>query len=801
MSAINLATLPAAIPSGGGAALLDAPEQMTRFTRWVAGGEGCSADGRIGVSALRLKGTWCATCAGPIEQALRAVDGVVDAAVDAQALRASVRWDASRTRPSALVAAVRGAGYDALPDTAASARELRGCESRLALWRLFVAAFCAMQVMMLATPIYLAGPGEMAPDLRALLNWGSWVLTLPVMLFSAAPFFSGCWAALRRGRIGMDVPVALGIAVAFTASSVTTFAPNGPLGADAYFDSLTMFVALLLAARWLELRARHRAAAALEDAMGAMPETAERMHEDGSSEWVSLARLCAGDRVRVAVGHGFPADGRVLEGHTAADEALLTGESRPRAKAPGDPLVAGSVNLEAPLIMVVERTGADTCYEAIVTLMRDAQTRRPAAVRSADRWARPFLWTVLLLAAGAAFTWSFIEPTRAVWVAVSVLIVTCPCALSLATPSALLVASDTLARRGVLLRRLEALEAMARCDRLFVDKTGTLTEDRQRLAGWERVPSDAEEGAMAVLDDASLLDAAASLAAWSRHPLARALVEARPEAARDARRWRALREQPGAGLEAEDSEGRRWRLGSSAWIADLSQPDASRKKEGDEQPNDAEALADHGDPAYVAETDDPAAAASDTWFGLSGRPLLRLCFDEALREDAAPALAALREDGLPASLLSGDAPARVARFARRLGLASARGGAGPEDKLAALRAAQQAGASVAMLGDGINDAPVLAQADVSIAMGGGALLARSQADAVLLADRLGDVLELRRISRRCLRVIRQNIAWAATYNAVCVPLALAGMLPPWAAGLGMAASSLLVAGNALRLRA
>ncbi len=751
--------------STASASVLDEPEQTARFTRWLAPPSGCEGQ-RIGVSSLQVSGITCAACAAPIEQALRAVDGVIEASVNAAAMRATVRWDAERTCASALVEAIRRAGYDARPDTAAAAREGRREESRQALWQLFVAAFCAMQVMMLATPSYVAGPGGIEPDLQHLLNWGSWVMALPVMAFSARPFFAGTWRALRTRHIGMDVPVAIGIAVTFIASSGAAFDPQGPFGSAVYFDSLTMFVTLLLIGRALELRARHRAAEVLEEALGALPETATRRLPDGRTECVGLARLCVGDRLQVAVGEAFPADGHVIEGCTAADEALLSGESSPQRKVLADEVVAGSVNLEAPVLMKVLRTGADTRHEAIVALMREAQTQRPASARWADRWAAPFLWTVLLLAGGAAAVWSVIDPSRALWVAVSVLIVTCPCALSLATPSALLAAANALMRRGVLLRRLEALEGMARCTRLFVDKTGTLTEDQPRYIGCEPWRG-------AVCDGQALLPQAASLASWSLHPLAQALSAARPAAAA-AFYWQALREEPGAGIEGEDAHGRCWRLGSLQWVT--------------------------GPAAAPADAADEGELGLCTWFGQLGRPLLCLRFDETLRPGVASALAALQADGVRITLLSGDAPHRVQRMASALGLDSAIGGATPEDKLVVLRAAQAAGETVAMLGDGINDAPVLAQADVSLAMGAGALLARGQADAVLMVDRIGDVMVLRGLSRRCLKVIRQNIAWAAAYNVVCVPLALAGLLPPWAAGLGMATSSLLVVGNALRLR-
>jgi Cu2+-exporting ATPase len=372
-------------------AVLDDPLEQQRFTRWSTDRDGQ----RVADSTLQLSGMYCAACAGLIEQALYGVDGVLQASVSAAGQRAAVQWDPRRTRPSQLVAAVRRAGYDAAPDAAAPARELRRAESRQALWRLFVAGFCMMQVMMLATPSYVAGPGELAPDLAQLLNWGSWVLSLPVLLFSAGPFFSGMWQSLRSRRIGMDVPVAIGIAVTFVASTGATFDPGGIFGHEVYFDSLTMFVSFLLGARYLELLARQRAVQALEAALGSLPQFATRVLGDGRSEQISALRLAPGDRVRVPLGQAIPADGRLLEGVAQVDEALLSGESAPVLKQPGDALVAGSLNRAAPLLMQVDRVGAHTQHEAIVTLMRAAMSQRPALARIAERIAAPFLWVVL----------------------------------------------------------------------------------------------------------------------------------------------------------------------------------------------------------------------------------------------------------------------------------------------------------------------------------------------------------------------------------------------------------------------
>jgi Cu2+-exporting ATPase len=749
-------------------AVLDEPAELLRYTRFSVAGDGT----RIGESSLRIGGMHCAACAGIIESAVARVDGVLDATVSSAAERARIRWDSGRTGVARNVEAIRAAGYDAVPDVAVEAREARRIEHRVALWRLFVAAFCAMQVMMFATPSYVATGDDLAPDMRQLLNWGSWLLALPVMIFSSGPFFRGAWRSLRQRRIGMDVPVALGIAVTFVASTGATFDPAGPFGHEVYFDSLTMFVAFLLGGRLLELRARHRVAQALESALEGMPETAERMLPDGRSEAVSVHVLRPGDVVRVAAGQAFPADGRLLEGRTEADEALLSGESRPVDKPPGSAVVGGSLNVGAPVLVRVERVGADTRLQSIVALMRDAMTQRPALAAAADRWAAPFLWTVLLLAAGGAAAWSIVDPGRAVWVAVSVLIVTCPCALSLAVPAALLSASSALARRGVLLQRLDALETWTRVRRLYFDKTGTLTEERSQWrhgdnpAGTQAADAAGPASVKASADDDELLRMAASLAAWSTHPKSRA-VAARLGAAAPYP-WTAIEEQAGSGLTAMDTEGRRWRLGSWRHVTG-------------------------------GEPDSPAETSAGVWFGREGVAQLRFDLEESVRPDAAAALTGLRERGIELVLLSGDQPERAQALAAGLGFDRVIGGATPESKLAEVIAAQRQGLSVGMVGDGINDAPVLARADLSLAMGQGALVARAHADAIVASNRLLDLVAMHDLARRSMRVVRQNLAWAASYNLTCIPLALAGWLPPWAAGLGMASSSLLVILNAMRL--
>lgn len=761
-------------------AVLDDPLELARFTRFSVGADGQ----RVAESSFRISGMHCAACSGIIEQALVGVDGVLKASVSSAGERAQVHWIPDRTGPSALIAAIQAAGYGAVPDSAMQARQARKLEQRAALWRLFVASFCAMQVMMLATPSYVAHGDDLAPDMRQLLNWGSWLLSLPVLAFASGPFFQGAWNSLKAKRIGMDVPVSLGLAVTFVASTGATFDPGGVFGSEVYFDSMTMFVSFLLAGRWLEVRARHRVAQVLESALDGMPETATRCGPDGQPEVVSVMRLVPGDRVQVALGQAFPADGQIVEGSTQADEALLTGESRPVPKVMGSDVVGGSVNLGAPITMRVDRVGADTRLQGIIELMQGAMTQRPSAALAADRWAGPFLWAVLLLSAGAAAAWSLIDPSKAIWVAVSVLIVTCPCALSLAVPAALLSAASALARRGVLLHRLDALERWARVQRVYFDKTGTLTDEALTFRRWS-----SDDPHVGEADARGHLNVAAALGSRSVHPISRAVANLGDAASHP--ELTEVVEHPGLGVEGRTSEGRRWRLGQEAFVRGDSH-DACGPS--DDAP--AHSAGQSEKPVGWSAGHEPAVAA---WIGADGGPAIRLEFDESLRRDAGPAIEALRQRGMEVVLLSGDLEARAAGLADRIEFDRVIGGATPESKLAEIEQAQAAGLQVAMVGDGINDAPVLARADVSFAMGQGALVAKAHADAVVASNRLIDLVHMRDVAIRTMRIVRQNLAWAAVYNLTCIPLALVGWLPPWAAGLGMASSSAFVILNAMRL--
>jgi Cu2+-exporting ATPase len=734
------------------AAAWDDPDEQAAFTRPIAAAPGC-AESVFAVGGLR-----CAACAASIEQALRALPGVREAEVQYAARRARVVWERAATRASQLAAAVVAAGYRAYPGAAAEPQAQRLQRQRVALWQLFVAGFCMMQVMMYAVPVYLAAPGDMTADIARLLQWASWVLTLPVVLFSAQPFLRSAWSDLRHRRLGMDVPVALGIVVTFAASSYATFEPQGLLGHEVYFDSLTMFVFFLLAGRYLELRAQQRAALVLEELTRSVPASVLRQRPDGSYAAVPLRQLRVDDVVQVRPGEALPADGRLLDGPSQVDEALLSGEARPVPKRAGDKVLAGSFNLSAAVRLRVTALGRDTLHGQIVALMERAAAQRPALARVADRYAQYFVAAVLGVAVLAGLGWWAVDPGRALWIAVAVLVVTCPCALSLATPVTLLAATQALARRGVLVQHPDAIEKLARVDRVIFDKTGTLTEGRLRLAQITVVGGDNDAGTQA-----AMLAAAQALASHSLHPVARALCAATPPAVPAVAAFTQMRELPGAGIEARDAQGGCWRLGSAAFTGA------------------------YGD------------AAGRTFLSTPQGRLAGFRFDEALRADAAPVVRRLHEAGVKVALLSGDRPQAVQRLAAQCAIDDARAGCTPEDKLAEVRRRQQQGECVAMVGDGFNDGPSLAQADVSFAVGGAVPVAQAKADFVVLHGGLSAIADARETARRAMRIVRQNLWWAAGYNAACVPLAAIGWLPPWLAGLGMACSSLAVVLNALRL--
>ena len=742
--------------------LLDEPQEWAAFSLPEKDESGCWR------SSVVFEGMHCAACAITLEDALRAVPGVRSVQISGASHRGQVVWSPECTRPSQWMRSVERHGYKALPANDAHAHAQRREEARRMVWRWAVAAMCMMQVMMYATPTYLTQPGDISDEAMHLLRWASWVLSLPVMLFSCAPFLRNAWRDLRERQISMDLPVALGMVVTFVVSTLGTFEPEGPFGAEVFFDSFTMFVFFLLTGRWLELRMRDRTAGALEAVLNRLPDSVRKRQADGSWALVSIRRLQVGDVIEVLPGEAFAGDGLVLSGQTQVDEALLTGESRPLARRAGDRVIAGSHNLSGTLQVQIEQVGAATRYAQIVSLMESASVSKPAMAQLVDRWAKPFLVAVMLASLASAVYWWPSDPAHAVMVAVAVLIVTCPCALSLATPAAMLATAGALARSGVLVRRLSALQNLAHIDTVIFDKTGTLTRD-----AFEVVRIHTREGVSAAL----ALDWAASLARHSLHPVSRALwSEARRRADAtgrlaelEAMTAQEVSERAGQGvhgvLTLQGQSAQTLRLGSAAFCA-------------------APALPGHHLQVSLADASGWLAS-----FELA----------EEVRPEAARVVRQLASLGLSIQVLSGDAQTAVSQVAQTVGIDSAHGGCSPQHKLQALQALQAQGHKVAMVGDGLNDGPVLAGADVSFALGQAVPLAQSKSDFVLMGGQLDVLVSTVLRSRQTMRIVRQNLWWSAAYNAACVPLALMGWLPAWAAGLGMALSSLLVVLNALRL--
>ena len=716
-------------------------------------------------SSVVFEGMYCTACAINIEEALMSVPGVKSAQISAASHRGRVVWSSDQTRPSDWMKAVAQLGYRTLPANDALANEVRREDARKMLWRLGVAGLCMMQVMMYATPVYMSEPHDIAPDMVQLLRWASWVLSLPVLFFSCMPFFKTAWLDLKQRKISMDLPVAIGMLVTFVVSTLGTFEPQGPFGAEVYFDSFTMFVFFLLTGRWLELRLRDKTAGALEAVMNRLPDAVHRRTNVGEWETITLRHLRLQDVIQVRPGEAFAADAQIVAGETQVDEALLTGESRPLPRALGEHVLAGSLNLTSTVQVQVTSLGKQTRFGQMVALMESASVSKPNMALLADRVAKPFLWGVLIMAALAAvWGWQY-SPAHALMVAVSVLIVTCPCALSLATPAAMLSTAGALAKAGVMLRSLQALQSLAKVDTVIFDKTGTLTNEDfslQHIATRDGIDAD------------KALAWAAALAQHSLHPVSRSLLRAVGDKANRAVVLDNVKEFAGQGVQATLRQAsemaglesrKELRLGSAAFC---------------------------GVPMKTSEVLQASLSDQDGW-------LASFEFAETPREEAAATLRALEDLGLRIRILSGDGQASVSQLASRLHIADAMGTCSPEEKLKQVKLEQAQGHRVAMVGDGLNDGPVLAGADVSFALGQALPLAQSKADFVFMASNLKPLVATIRLSKQTMHIVRQNLIWAAIYNFACVPLAMLGYLPAWLAGLGMACSSLGVVLNALRL--
>jgi len=732
-------------------------------------------DGDARETTLLVEGIRCAACVWLIEHRLRQVEGVEQANLNVATEKLFVRWHKDKTTAAALLEAVRSIGYNAWPyDTTRHDAQLQKASRTLGR-QLFVAGLSMMQVMMYVAPEYMAGDdGTLDAGMASLMRWASLLLTLPAIAYSAQPFLKGAWASLKARVLGMDVPVALGIMAAFIGSAVSTFRGHG----EVYYDSVTMFIFLLLASRYLEMVARRKAASTLSRLRHGVPEMAQRLAawpDLRDATTVPASALAAGDHIIVKGGEAVAADCVVVEGSTAVDLSLLTGESAPQRKTVGDAIPGGAVNAGSPVVLRVEKPARESTLAGLLKLIERAGSAKPQIAQWADRTASWFVAALLLFAAASFGFWTWHDAARAWPVAIAVLVVSCPCALSLATPSALAAATDRLLGKGVLVVQPHVLETLHRTTHIVFDKTGTLTEGRPTVQS-----IDAIDGARII----GILRVAAALETGSAHLIARAISAAAEAHGAGAAGATGLQELAGQGMEGMVN-GVRYRLGTAAYVAGIAGSPVPR-------------LGLAGTAGAAGATD--SSPMTTVWLGMQGRWLGRFRISDALRADARRTVEFFQRLGKEVVLLSGDQQSLAESVAGQLGITEAIGDCLPDEKLAYVQALQARGGVVAMVGDGINDAAVLSAADVSFAMGSGATLAQVHADCVLLDARLPLLTETARSADKTMRVIRQNLAWATLYNIVAIPAAAFGVLNPWLSGVGMAASSAIVVLNALRLR-
>ena len=706
--------------------------------------------GELAETCLLIEGISCAACGWLIERHLRTLPAIAEAQLNLSNQRLQVRWADSQLPLSQLLGELRKIGYVAHPYQADQAAELLQRENRRALRQLGVAGLLWMQVMMAAMATWPEFNLDLSADMDRILRWTSLFLTTPIVFYCCTDFFKGALRDLRTRHLTMDISVSLAIGGAYLAGIWSTVTGVGEL----YYDAVGMFALFLLAGRYLERRARERTAAATSQLVNLLPASCLRLDGAGNSQRVLVSELSVGDQVLVPPGHSLPADGRILAGQSSIDESLLTGEYLPLPRAVGDSVTAGTLNVEGPLTIEVQALGAATRLSAIVRLLERAQADKPRLAELADKVAQWFLLIVLGVAALVGLVWWQIDPQRAFWIVLALLVATCPCALSLATPTALTTATGSLHKLGLLLTRGHVLEGLNQIDTLILDKTGTLTEGRLTLS--RILP-------LRDLDSDTCLALAAALESGSEHPIARAFGRVQPAAE--------LISHPGLGLQGV-VDGRHLRIGQAAFVAELS---------GQSAP---------GIPGDQGQ-----------WLLLGDQqgPLAWLVLDDRLRSDAPELLELARQRGWRVLLLSGDSSPMVHSLAAQLGIDDARGGLTPDDKLAVLRQLHAEGRRVLMLGDGVNDVPVLAAADISIAMGSATDLAKTSADAVLLSNRLSSLVQAFAMARRTRRIIIENLSWACLYNGLVLPFAALGWVTPGWAALGMSLSSLVVVVNALRL--
>ena len=743
--------------------LYDLPEVQADF---VEVGEGDERE-----AVLMLGGITCAACVWLIEQQLLRTAGVVRVDLNYSTHRCRVVWDEGKIALSDILLKIRKTGYTAAPYDAQKVEAQAQKERKQFIVRLAVAGLGMMQTMMFAVPTYLYG-GDIEPLFLEILHWGGFLMVLPVVFYSALPFYRGAWRDWKNRRVGMDTPIAIAVVMTFVAG-IYSLAVNA--GQGMYFESIAMLLFFLLGGRFMEQIARRRAGDAAERLVKLVPAFCHRLPSYPDSEEIeeaAVVQLQVGDVIVVKPGEVIPVDGTVLSGESEVDEAMLTGESLPVVKRSSENVTAGTLNTGSPLVIRTDRTGNNTRLSHIVKLLDRALAQKPRAAELAEKYASSFVFGELLLAIPVFIGWAwYADAQTALWITVALLVITCPCALSLATPTALAASTGALADDGVLISGKQSLETLAQIDDVVFDKTGTLTKGQLSVS--RIIP-------LGRLKTEEALAAAQALEYQSEHPIARAILNHTlsddPAPAPEyivSQRVNRIGQGVSAQMTYKD-ETQVWALGRADFVARIAGM----------LPDEAVNIEHAGSMVFLGNQ--------------SGFQAVFLLEDQ-IKDSAAAMLDTLKQQGIRTHLLSGDRTNAVAQVAQALGLDTYRAEAAPEDKLAYVEDLQKQGRKVLMVGDGINDAPVLAQADVSAAVAAGADVARDGADLVLLNDDLNILPATIAQARRTREIIRQNLAWASAYNIIAVPLAVLGYVKPWIAALGMSLSSLFVVGNALRL--
>ncbi len=734
----------------------DLPELQTGFVTQV--------DDNTLQAKLLLEGITCAACAWLIEHHLKNIPGVIKAQVNAAAHLLTVQWNidpdknaTEQTSVSKLMAACDAIGYRPHPASDDKRRQVWQQENRLALRRLGVAGLGMMQVGMVSIGLHAGAIEGISDFWEQFLRIVSFIIATPVVLYAARPFFSAAFNALKSKHLVMDVPVSLAIGGAYIASTWATFVGGG----EVYFDSVSMFTFFLLIGRYLEMRARHRHGESMVTLENLLPLTVRKRGVNGEFETVAYRELQIGGEVQVRPGETLPCDGVIVSGESRIDESALTGESDPLLRGVDSEVTAGTLNLSQPITVNAKAVGDSTRLSAIAQLVARSDDDRPRIVSIADFIASYFVAAVLIFSGLTFAYWWWQQPEHAVWVTLSVLVVTCPCALSLATPAALTAATAALRKRGLVVTRGHVVETLPIISRVVFDKTGTLTVGHPVVTGVDMLADG--------FDEEELLQIIAALEAPVTHPIARAFSQ-----------WQGFYQAENVAVTVGK--------GVTGTVADVNWR--------------------FGQPEFAAPgalLDDEATGGVTTLLLADDQsPIAWVTLQDQAREGAKSSITELQRQQVKVALLSGDRSGPVVSIAEELGISEYQSKLSPEDKLAEVKKWQSQNTRgterVMMIGDGINDVPVLSAADISIAMGEATDLARVRSDAVLLSSDVQQIPAAIELGRKARNIIRQNLTWALGYNICALPLAAMGMIPPWLAAIGMSLSSLVVVFNALRLK-